>query len=107
MVDGVEGLVVDDCESAGGEGADKEGAEEAWGVGDGDGVDILPGAGGVFEGFVDDGLDGFEVGAGSDFRDDSAIFGKDVDLGDDDVAQNVGTVFDDGGGGFVAAGFNP
>lgn len=39
-MDGVEGLVPEDCEGAGGEGADEEGANEAGGVGDGDGVDV-------------------------------------------------------------------
>ena len=48
MVDGVEGLVMEDGEGAGGEGADEKGTKEAGCVGDGDGVDIIPGAAGVF-----------------------------------------------------------
>ena len=109
-MDGVEGLVVDDCESAGGEGADEEGTEEAWGVGDGDGVDVGPGEVGGGEGGVEDGVHGFEVGAGGDFGDDSAVLGEDVDLGDDGVGEEFdavggggGVAFEDGDGGFVAA----
>ena len=42
MVGGVEGFVVEEGEGAGGEGADEEGAEESRGMGDGDGVDLVP-----------------------------------------------------------------
>ena len=46
------------------------------------------------------------MGAGGDFRDDAAIFGEDVDLGDDDVAQNISAVYDDGSGGLITATFD-
>lgn len=55
---------------------------------------------------MDDGEDGFEVGAGGDFGDDSAVGSENVDLGDDDVAEDFGAVFDDGGSGFVTRGFD-
>lgn len=55
---------------------------------------------------MDDGEDGFEVGAGGDFGDNSAVGGENVNLRDDDVAEDVDAVFDDGGGGFVARGFD-
>ena len=112
VVDGVERFVVEDGESAGGEGADEEAAEEAGGVGDGEGVDfgpvVLAGGGfeaGASEGLVDDGEDGFEVRAGGDFWDDAAVGFEDVDLGDDDVCEQL-VVVHDGGGGFVAGGFD-
>ncbi len=42
VVNWVEGFVVEDGEGAGGESADEETAEESGGVGDGDGVDVVP-----------------------------------------------------------------
>lgn len=81
-------------------------------MGDGDGVDFVPlfcfgeVGEGVVEGLVNDGEDGFEMGAGGDFGDDAAIGFKDVDLGDDDIAQNIVAVLYNGGGGFVATTFD-
>ena len=46
--------------------------------------------------------DGFDVRAGCDFWDDAAVFFVDVNLRDDNVRQNIGAVFDDRSGGFVA-----
>ena len=106
MVDGVEGFIVKEGEGASGKSTDEEGAGEAGAVGDGDGVEVLDFEFGVLEGFVDDGEDGFDVGAGGDFGDDSAVGGVDVDLGDDDVAEDFCAVFYDGGGGFVAGGLD-
>ena len=105
-MDGVEGFFVEDGEGASGEGADEEGTEEARGVGDGDGIDVVPGEVGVSQGFVDDGKDGFEMGTSGDFGDDPAIGSENVDLGDDNVAQNFDAVFDNGGSGFVTGGFD-
>ena len=48
MVDGVEGFFVKNGEGAGSEGADKQGAEKAGSMGDGDSVDIVPSAAGIF-----------------------------------------------------------
>jgi len=104
VVDGVESSIVSDGEGAGGEGADHEGADEAGMGGDGDSVNVGPADG--FDGLVYDGIDGFDVGAGGDFGDDSAGGGVDVDLGDDDVGQDFAAVFDDCGCGFVAGGFD-
>lgn len=55
---------------------------------------------------MDDREDGFEVGAGGDFRDDPAVGSENVDLGNDDVAEDIDAVFDDGGSGFVTRGFD-
>lgn len=55
MVDGVEGLVPENGESASGEGADEEGTEQAGGVGDGDGVEVIRGEVGVMQSLMNDG----------------------------------------------------
>lgn len=124
VVDGVEGLIPEEGERTGGEGADEEGTEQAWSVGDGDGVDIVGGVevfgvvdvaiwGGVWgdfrfevgvsceevlavfsnagleEGLVDDWQNNLKVGAGGDFGDDATISGENIDLGDDDVAEEI------------------
>ena len=83
---GVQWFVVEDGEGAGGEGADEEGAEEAGSVGDGYGVDVAPSEVGGSHGLVDDGEDGFDVGAGGYFGDDAAVGLMEVDLGVDDIA---------------------
>lgn len=41
------------------------------------------------QGLMDNWKDDFEVGAGGDFGNNTAISGKDVDLGDDDIAEEV------------------
>lgn len=97
---------MDDGEGAGGQAADEEGTEEARGVSHGDGVDVVPGFFGVSHGFFYDWHHHFEMISGCNFRDDSAIFGENIDLGDDDIAQNSAPVFDNRGGGFVTRGFN-
>ena len=106
MMSWIEWFVVDDGQRASGESADKEGTDEARCVGYGDSVDVVNGKVGVFERFIDDGLDGFDMGASGDFRNDASVFGMDIDLRDDNVRQNMGAVCDDGGGGFVAGGFD-
>ena len=55
---------------------------------------------------VDDWHNGFDVGTGGDFWNDSAVFFVDIDLRDDDVGQNICAVFDDGSGGFVTGAFD-
>lgn len=78
---------------------------------DGDGVDLGPFLSfgligkGLVESLVDDRKNGFEMGAGGNFGDDAAVGFEDVDLRDDDVAQNGTAVLNNGGGGFIAAGF--
>lgn len=71
--------------SAGGESADKKRAEETGSVGDGDSVNIVPGAAGVFQGFIYDRQDGFEVGAGGNLWDDATIFSEDIYLRNNDI----------------------
>lgn len=119
MVNGVEGLIVQDGEGAGGESADEEGAEEAGGVGDGEGVDFVPvvlamfGEAGVGEGLVDDRKDSLEVGTSGDFGNNATVAFKEVDLGNDGIRKQVagarrvdGVERENSAGGFVTGGFD-
>lgn len=45
---------------------------------------------------------GFEMGTSGNFGNNAAVGSKDVDLRNDDVAEDFGVVTDDGGSGFVA-----
>ena len=85
MVDGIEGFIMEDGEGAGGESANQEGAEEAGGVGDGDGVNFIPGKISVLESFIYDWEHNLEVISGGDFGDNTTVFFEDVDLGNDDI----------------------
>lgn len=88
MVDGVEGFVVQNRESAGGESADEEGTEEAGRMSDGDSIYFRPVIffeAGALESLVDNGHDCFEVRTGGDFGNDATVGFKNVDLGNDDV----------------------
>ena len=92
----------------GGGGADQEAADEAGAVGDGDAIEL---GGGVVdvrkvESFLDDGGERFKVGPGGDFRDHAAEFGVEVDLRGDDVRADLAAIFHNGGGGFIAGGFD-
>ncbi len=129
VVDGVEGLMPENGKHAGGQGTDHEGAHETGGVGDGDGVDVgcevgifrefsfefgvlLEEMGAVFrdagfdEGLMDDGKNGFEMGAGGNFWYNTTVSSKNVNLRNDDVAEDFDAIFDHGGGSFVARTFN-
>lgn len=57
------------------------------------------------KGFVDDGPDFEGVFAGGDFGDDSSGEVVEVYLGGDGEGEDGGAVFNDGGGGFIARGF--
>ena len=61
---------------------------------------------GFREGFADYRDDLAEVFAGGEFGDDAAVLAVDVDLGGDDAGEDFAAVGDDGGGGFVAGGFD-
>lgn len=102
----VKRFVVNDGEGAGGERADEQRADQAGRIGDGDGVDVVPGAISVRQGFFDDRVDNFQVAAGSDFRDDAAVFGVDVDLGIDHIRKQAFAVFNDRRRCFIAAGLD-
>ena len=108
VVDGDEAFLPGEGEAFGGGDADEEAADESGAVGDGDGVELGLGVGdaGSGEGFGDDGIEGFEMGAGGDFGDDAAELGVEVDLGTDDIGEDLAAIADDGGGGFIAGGFD-
>ena len=106
MVYLVERLIMNDGEGAGGERADEQRADQAGRVGDGDGVDIVPGAISVRQSFFDDRVDNFQVAAGGNFRDDAAVFGVDVNLGIDHIRKQAFAVLNDRRRCFVAAGLD-
>ena len=69
-------------------------------MGDGDSVDFVPVVFGVaglistckisfFEGLMNNGEDGLEMGTGGNFRNDATVSFKNVDLGDNDIAENL------------------
>ena len=108
VVDGDEGPLPGEGEGFGGGDADEQAADEAGAVGDGDCIKLFGGFGdaGGGEGFIDDGVEGFKVSAGGDFRDDAAEFGVEVDLRGDDIGEDVAAIAHDGGGGFITGGFD-
>lgn len=75
-------------------------------MGDGDCIDVVDCEIGVSKGFMEDGIDGFNMGAGCNFWDNTTVFGVDINLGDDDVRQNFSAIFDNGGGCLVAGAFD-
>ena len=97
---------MEDGEGTGGEGADEQGADKAGGIGDGNGVDIVPGAVCVGQCLVDNGVDDFDMAPGRDLWYDTAVLGVDVDLGVDDIAQKPTAVFDNRGCCLVATALN-
>lgn len=106
MVDGIERFLPEDGEHSGSESADQKGTEEAGGVSNSDTIDVVFGQVGVIEGFVNYGEDSFEMGAGGDFRNDTTIGGENIDLGDNDVAEDLAVIRNDRGGGFVTGTFD-
>lgn len=106
MMNGIEGFLMCEGECAGGESADKKRAIEAGSVGDGDGVNLIYGESGIFEGLVDDGVDGLDVGAGGEFRDDAAVFAHQIGGRGNDVAFDGAAICYDGSASVVAGGFD-
>ena len=92
--------------SAGSEGADKKGADEAWGMSDGNGVNVGPIELSVNEGLVKDGVDGFDMRASGNLGDNATVGGMNIDLRNDDIGKNAVAIFDDGRCGFVTRTLN-
>ncbi len=92
--------------STGSEGADKKGADEAWGMSDGNGVDVGPIELSVGEGLVKDGVDGFDMRASGNLGNNATVGGMNIDLRNDDVGKNAVAIFDDGRCGFVTRALN-
>ncbi len=107
MVHGDERLAQREGESFSVSDADEQSADQAGTLGDGDGIEVLQSDAGLLDGFADDRDDLAEMFAGGEFRDDSAVFSVNFDLGRDDAGENAFAVGDDGGGGFVAGRFDP
>jgi len=106
VVDGDEGQVVGEGESFGVGDADHQRSRETGPAGDGYGVEIREGDVGLGESCPDNGNDGAEVLARSQFGDYASITGVGGDLGGDDGAECAGAALDNGGGGLVTGGFD-
>lgn len=106
MMSRVKRDVVKNGGSAGGEGADKKGADEAWGMSDGNGVNVGPIELSVSKGLVEDGIDGFDMRTSGNLGNNAAVGGMNIDLRNDDVGKNAVAIFDDGRCGFVTRTLN-
>jgi hypothetical protein len=106
VVDGDERFVECGGESFGVGDADEKCADEAGALGDGDSVKVVVGEVSLGERFADYRDNLAEVFARSQFGDDAAVFLVNIDLRGDHVGEDVEAVGDDGGGGFVAGGFD-
>lgn len=80
VVDGIERLLPENGESARGERADEERAEQAWSMSDGDGVDFSFGEVGVLKCLMNNWEDGFKMRAGGDLWNYPTISCKNVNL---------------------------
>ncbi len=85
VVDRVERFIFQRRQGAGGQGADQQRPNQARRIGDGNGVDIVPGQVGVGQCLVDDGVDHFDVAASGHFGHDAAINRVNIDLRINDV----------------------
>ena len=106
MMGRVKRNVVKNGGSASSEGADKKGADEAWGMSDGNGVNVGPIELSVSEGLVKDGVDGFDMGASGNLGNNATVGGMNIDLRNDDVGKNAVAIFYDGRCGFVTRTLN-
>ena len=73
---------------------------------DGDSIDVFNVEFCVTKGLINDGIDGLDMTASSDFWNNATVGRMNVNLGYDDVGQNMTAVFNDGGSGFVARTFD-
>ena len=55
---------------------------------------------------MNNGKDRLEMGTGGNFRDNTAVIFKNIDLGGDDIAQDSIAVFNNSGASVVARGFD-
>ena len=87
MVNGVQGLIVEDCQCTGSEGANEEGSDKAGCIGDGNSVNVVPGAVGVLKGLIDDGVDHFDVTTRRYLWYNATILRMNVDLRVNDITE--------------------
>ena len=55
---------------------------------------------------MNDWLDGFKVRASGNFGNNTAVICEDIDLRNYDITQNLITILDNGGGGFITRSFD-
>ena len=106
MIDGDERLPKCEGENFAVREADEESAGEAGTLRDGDSVEIGEGDVGLVECFANDGNDFAEMFAGGKLGNDAAEFAVNVNLRGDDAREDAASTGDDGGGRFVAGGFD-
>lgn len=111
VVDGDERLAGGIGDGLAGHQADQHAADQAGAGGGGDGVEVGEADAGVVEGGADEAVHDLDVGAGGDFRHDTAESGVFLDLREDAVGQDaaapVGAAGHHGGGRFIATAFKP
>ncbi len=83
----------------------QHGPDEPRGIGDGHGVNVLPGAVGVRQGLFRQGRDGLHMLPGGDLRHHAAIQCVHIRLGGDGIGQDVPSILHHRHGSFVAGGF--
>ena len=105
VVDGNERLACGVAQALHAADAGEQRADKSRPVGDGEGIDILQAHVCRPECFVNHAVAGFDVRTAGDFRHDAAIERMEVNLAENDVGDDGASVLDDGGGGFVAGGF--
>lgn len=106
MMGRVKRNVVKNGGSAGSEGADKKGTDEAWGMSDGNCVNVGPIELSVSKGLVEDGIDGFDMRTSGNLGNNAAVGGMNIDLRNDDIGKNAVAIFDDGRCSFVTRTLN-
>lgn len=106
MVDGVQWFIMQFGQGFCGQHADQKRTDQSRSIGDGYGVDIVPGNLGFTHCLADDRIDDLDVRPRRYLWYDAAIFGMDIDLGVDHIRQQTVAVFNDGRRRFIAAAFN-
>lgn len=102
MMNGIEGFVPENGEGAGSKRANQKRAEKTGSVSNSNIINIIFGEVGIVEGFVNDREDSLEMRTGGNLGNYTAIGSENVNLRNDDIADDSGVVAYDGGGGFVA-----
>ena len=102
VVEVYQGLLPSPGEGFGSTDADKQGANQAGPVGNGNGGKISGIYVGLVESLDDYGVDTLNMGTGGDFGDDSAEFSMKLVLAGHDAGEDFPSVADNGGGGFIA-----
>ena len=86
--------------------ADQQRADQAGPIGDRDRVDLFEAGPGFSQRRLDHRIDGFDMHAGSQLRDDPAVERMPLDLRGDDIAADHPAVRDNGRRGLIAGAFD-